>query len=157
MRIMTRTRTRPRGAIAVEVAMVLPLLLTLLLGVWDIGRLVDADQILNNAAREGGRQASTGQAAVSDVQNAVLNTLSQAGVPTTGVTVVVTNLTNASRSDPTTANQLDQFQVAVTMPSSNVRYITLSGLIGSNTLQAISIWSSMRDIPLTVSTTIPIN
>jgi Flp pilus assembly protein TadG len=153
----TRTRIRPRGVIAVECAMVLPLLLTILLGVWDIGRLVDASQILNNAAREGGRQASTGQAAVTDIQNAILNTLSQAGVSTTGVTISVTNLTNASRSDPTTANQLDQFQVAVTLPSSNVRYISLNNLIGSNTLRAVSVWNSMRDIPLTVSTTIPIN
>jgi Flp pilus assembly protein TadG len=136
-------------------AMVLPLLVTTLLGVWDIGRLVDAYQILTNAAREGGRCCSTGQVTSDGIKTAVLAYLKQAGITTTGVTVTVTNLTNAGASDPTTADQLDQFRTTVTLPSSNVRYILMNNLIGSSSLTASCTWNSMRDIPLTVTTTIP--
>ena len=146
-----------RGVAAVELALVLPLLLTILLGVWDIGRLVDASQILDNAAREGGRCASTGQVDVTGIRQAVLNYLAQSGLSTSGVTVAVDNLTNPGNDDPTTADQLDRFRVTVTLPSDNVRWIVTNNLIGSKTLQATCVWNSMRDLPLTVSTTIPVN
>ncbi|SIO31561.1 Flp pilus assembly protein TadG [Singulisphaera sp. GP187] len=159
---LSRTSVPPvwgprRGAVAVELALVLPLLLTLLLGVWDLGRLIDAVQILNNATREGGRCASTGQVSVTEIQQAVLNAMSQAGLVTTGVTVTVTNLTNAANSDPMVADQLDQFEITTTLPSNNVRWIAMNNLLGSNTLTATCRWNSMKDIPLTVPTSIPIN
>ena len=135
----------------------LPLLLTLLLGVWDMGRLIDASQILSSAAREGARAASTGQVDVAGIQTAVLSYLTQAGLATTGATVTVANLTTPSNSDPTTATQLDQFRISVTLPSNNVRWIVLNNLPGSATLQTSCLWNSMRDLPLTVPTTIPVN
>ena len=49
-----------RGVAAVEAALLLPLALLLMLGTWEVGRMVEVSQILNNAAREGGRSASTG-------------------------------------------------------------------------------------------------
>lgn len=146
-----------RGAIAAEFALTLPLLLTLLLGIWDLGRLLDVNQILSNAAREGGRQASTGKASVAHVQQAVLGSLTQAGVSTTGASVTVTNVTDSSRSDPVGAHQLDQFRITATLPSNNVRWVILNNLMGPQQLQASCIWSSMRDIPLAVPTSIPIN
>jgi Flp pilus assembly protein TadG len=135
-------------------------LLTILLGVWDVGRLVDVYQILSNAAREGGRCASTGQLNVAGIQEAVLRYLKQALPPATDlteVTVTVTNLTNAANTDPSTSDQLDQFQIKVTLPSNSVRWIVMQNLIGSQTLESTSIWNSMRDIPLTVSTDIPVD
>jgi Flp pilus assembly protein TadG len=145
-----------RAAAAVELALVLPLLLTIILGVWDMGRLVDVSQILINAAREGGRCASTGQVDPSGIQQAVVQYLNQAGIPTAGATVTLDNLTNSDNGDPRIADQLDQFRIAVTLPSNNVRWIATGGLIGSSTLRAECLWNSMRDLPLTVSTTIPI-
>ena len=47
---------------AVEFAMILPVILTLLLGIWEVGRMIEIQQILYNAAREGGRQAAYGSA-----------------------------------------------------------------------------------------------
>jgi Flp pilus assembly protein TadG len=135
----------------------MPLLVTLLLGVWDLGRLIDATQILNNAAREGGRAASTGKNSLAAVQSTVLNYLAQAGIPTTNVNVTWTDITTPSNTDPTTATQLDQFQITVTLPSSNVRWISLSNLIGSSTLTATTYWYSMNDVPLTLPSSIPIN
>src|SRR5690348_15164963 len=49
------------GIAAVEFAVVLPLLFLLLMGAWEVGRLVQVHSILSNAAREGARIAAQGQ------------------------------------------------------------------------------------------------
>lgn len=52
--------TRDRGAAAVEFAIILPLLLILVAGIVDFGRLFYAEIIVSNAAREGVRMAAMG-------------------------------------------------------------------------------------------------
>ena len=47
-----------RGVAALEFAIVLPVLITLLFGLWEFGRIFDAWLIVTNAAREGARYAS---------------------------------------------------------------------------------------------------
>jgi Flp pilus assembly protein TadG len=39
----------------------LPLILSIVAGLWEVGRVVEVQQLLANAAREAGRQAATGQ------------------------------------------------------------------------------------------------
>jgi Flp pilus assembly protein TadG len=143
--------------IAVELAVAMPFLITTLLGVWDIGRLTTVSQILNNAAREGSRRASTGQDDVDAIKQAVLAYLGRAGISTTGVTITVQNETQPAVANPQVASQMDLIRVSVTLPSNNVRWIVLSSLLGSQTLSVSNAWHSMRDIPLTVSATIPID
>src|ERR1700730_9194464 len=88
MTVSKRTlRPTPRGASAsVELALLSPVLLALLFGVWEVGRLVQMQQIVDNAAREGARQAARGDLTSAQVQSAVLNYLRDAGINTTGVT-----------------------------------------------------------------------
>ena len=159
------------GAAALEVAITLPLILALMLGIWEFGRLTEAQQIISNAAREGGRQASTGSKTVAQVQSDVLNYLklagllqtqgSTAGQALTGVTVTVTNLSGGP-ADPTQANQLDHFRVSLSVPADQLRWVVLSPGSYSNylpakitTLTASADWYSMKDIPVTVPETIP--
>src|SRR4051794_26423126 len=53
---------RSRGAsAAVEFALVLPVLVTLMFGLWEIGRIIQIQQVLSNSAREGARVAAQGQ------------------------------------------------------------------------------------------------
>ncbi len=47
---------RERGSIAVEFALIFPIILTLLFGMIDFGRLLFSYEVLTNAAREGARQ-----------------------------------------------------------------------------------------------------
>ena len=79
----THHRQGRRAVAAVEFAMILPVILTLLLGIWEVGRMIEIQQILYNAAREGGRQASTGQLTDAQVQTVVIQYLQTAGLPTT--------------------------------------------------------------------------
>ena len=76
-------------------------------------------------------------------------------MPTANVTVSVVNTTNALRFEPSTANQLDRFQIDVAMPFQDVRWVGLQWFTSGHTLQARSVWLSNRDIPLVINTTIP--
>jgi hypothetical protein len=60
VRIVRRATCRP-GVAAVEFAACMPLLLLLLLGLWEIGRAVEVENIMCNSVREGARDASMGQ------------------------------------------------------------------------------------------------
>jgi Flp pilus assembly protein TadG len=146
-----------RGSAAVEFAVVALFLVPLLIGVWEVGRLVEVEQLMANAAREGGRQASTGNVNTAGVQNTVVSYLTRNGIPCAASNVTVTNLTSSSRSDPTTANQFDQFQVTVTIPFNSIRWVLLNQITNTTQLTASANWFSMKDVPISVNNTIPLN
>jgi Flp pilus assembly protein TadG len=54
-------RVRRRGAAAVEFAACLPVLFTILAGLWEVGRITEVQQVMWNSAREAARDASLGQ------------------------------------------------------------------------------------------------
>jgi Flp pilus assembly protein TadG len=101
-----------RAAATVELAVLLPLFMSLLFGIWEVGRFADAMMILQGGAREGARQAAAGSridpvtglttniyaspqggSSPPDVTTAVINYLQAQGCTTTNVTVTFTNLT----------------------------------------------------------------
>jgi Flp pilus assembly protein TadG len=154
---MARKHVR-RGVAAVELAVILPFLLIIVFGVWEVGRMVQAQQLIANAVREGGRQAAAGRSDATTVRQYVVNYLNMNGL--TGVTlsdVTLTNLTNASRSDPMTAEQLDQFRVTATVSYASIRWSTVAQITSTSTLTASADWYSMRDGPIDVTLTIPAN
>jgi Flp pilus assembly protein TadG len=57
-------RDRDRGAVAVEFALVLPILLLVVFGIIDFGRMLNAQITLTQAAREGARWAALSQSGV---------------------------------------------------------------------------------------------
>jgi Flp pilus assembly protein TadG len=84
---------RDRGAAAVEFALVMPVLLLLVFGIVDAGRLLNMQLALTQAAREGVRVAALGGSAgeaTSRAQNALF--------PVTGAT---SSLTQACPASPT--------------------------------------------------------
>ena len=141
----TGTPNRRRGAAAVEMAVSSLVLAPLLVGMWEVGRIVEVQQILGNAAREGGRQASTGQLTAAQTQQVVTNYVKNAGLPTQNVSVTVQDLTSPG-TDPSLATQFDQIKINVTLPYKDVRYVALQLVTNSATnLTASSMWFSMRD------------
>jgi Flp pilus assembly protein TadG len=150
------SQLRRSGTAAVELAICLPFLLILILGLWEVGRMVTVQQLMANAAREGGRQAASGITSSTAVRQYVVNYLTVNGLTGVDISMVtLVNLTDATRSDPTTANQLDQFRVTVTVPYSTIRWSTIAQITSTSTLTASADWYSMRDIPVSVDTTIP--
>lgn len=156
MRFRDKVPSRP-GVAAVELAVVLPLLLILLMGVWELGRYIEVQQLLSNACREGGRQASTGVKSTAQVKAVVVNYLKLNGISKVSESdVTVVNLTSSSRPEPNQADQMDRFQISVSISADNVRWIMLPRVSGVNTLSATVDWYSMRDLPITVDDTIPV-
>jgi Flp pilus assembly protein TadG len=146
---------RRRGVAAVEAAVLLPLALMLMLGTWEVGRMVEVSQILNNAAREGGRSASTGQFTNSQVQQTVLNYLMNAGLPSSLATVTVTDLTNPS-TDCTAANEMDQLRIAVSIPFTAVRWSAATLVTNSSTtLNATTIFYSNNGLSYPQNISVP--
>ena len=111
-----------RGIAATEMAIMAPVVLTLLMGLWEVGRYIAMQNLLDNAAREGGRLGCSGSYFSSnnmydsivphplivlpapskntacELQQKVLLYLQSAGVSTTGATVTVTNTGTAGSS-----------------------------------------------------------
>lgn len=144
---------------AVEFAVILPVILLFLLGLWEVGRYIEAQQILANGAREGARQASTGVKDVAAVKTAVVTYLQQKGISKVAASdVTVKCINNPSVTDPTNSTQLDQWRVTVTVSADNVKWVIVNKAITLVTqLSASADWYSMQNIPLTVSTEIPLN
>jgi Flp pilus assembly protein TadG len=59
--MIRRGRRAERGQALVEFALIIPLFILIVVGIFDVGRLVYAYHTANNAAREGGRQAIVDQ------------------------------------------------------------------------------------------------
>ena len=156
MLINSKREPLRRGVAAVELAVLLPIMLVLLVGLWEVGRMVEVQQLLSNAAREGGRQASTSNKTISQVQDVVVRYLKNNGISSVSKSdIIVKNLTDGDRPDPTQAEQLDRYRVTVSIPFNSVRWAVLDQITNKTTLTASVDWYSMRDEPIIVDDTIP--
>jgi Flp pilus assembly protein TadG len=120
-------RDKRRGVAAVEFAFVMPAILALLVGIWELGRLIEIQQLMTNAAREGARQAATGQYTKAQTQSIINQYLTVAGLPTTNVSSNAWDITN--NCDPSAASYQDCIQVNVSMPFADVSWSVLSILV----------------------------
>ncbi len=167
---------RRAGVATVEAAVVLALLLVpVIIGVWEVGRLVYAQQVVITAAREGARLASQGR---------VINRLGtpteisfDSGTPNIKDTVyqalVTGGLSGLSRSDVTIHFGFDgetpsaspsrnpfegikneKFRVFVSVPWDKVRWINL-GLVNPTTVQYTVDWQMLVDDPFTFNSEVP--
>jgi Flp pilus assembly protein TadG len=108
MRVRAGANGRRHATAAVEFALCLPLLLTLLLGVWEVGRIVEVNQTLWNSSREAARDASLGQSNLQTVANNLLTYL-QSAEPTAFPSGHTTNMVAPST-------------VGITLPANTVGY-----------------------------------
>jgi len=151
---------RRRAAAAVELAAVLPILLILLLGIWEVGRVLHVRQVIENAAREGARHAASGQMTDAQVKTAVCNYIKTAGLrdytsqPDSVVTVA--NLTHPG-ADSTLATTLDRIQVTVSVPSADVRWVLVNHFTANNfRISDTAVWYSTRNTQYPTTITSPI-
>jgi Flp pilus assembly protein TadG len=177
MRVACRTPVR-RAVAAVEFAVILPLLLMLLIGIWELGRIIHVQQTVNNAARDGARLGA--QANVVSTSGAYTQIKYDTGTPNVVDAVKayltasgITNHTGlvvqfqfveparpgdpvptATNADPYTGVKNQRFRVRVSLPYANVRWTTLS-IVNVQTLTAEAYWQCLVDDPFTVDTSLP--
>lgn len=167
---LPRPRRQRHGAAAVELAVVMPLLVVLLVGVWEIGRLIQLQQIMNEAARDGARLASQSQIITPDgaytliamrtgnpnVEDTVRQYLQGAGIKNLdGLRVTFEFLEgDMSATEPYQGQKNQRFRLRVTLPYENLRWTNLN-LINPETLGGECVWQMLVDDPFTLSTTLP--
>lgn len=147
----------------------------LMIGIWEVGRLVQTKQVVSNSAREGARRAAQGY------------TINSSGTPTqvmvtsgsTNVTDVVyeyligAGFTNLQKSDVTVSFQFlaprsdgapatepyqgekgQPFSVTVTIPWNKVRWVNL-GVLRPTTVSFTATWRMLVDDKFTVDDSLP--
>jgi len=78
MRGHAAAKGRRHGAAAVEFAVCLPLMLLVLAGLWEVGRITQVAEVMWNSAREAARDASLGQDNLQTVTTNLLKYLQSA-------------------------------------------------------------------------------
>ncbi|HJT33266.1 MAG TPA: TadE/TadG family type IV pilus assembly protein [Pirellulales bacterium] len=131
MRRRTKRYGLRRGAAAVEFAFVAPAFFLVVLGVIEFTRAMMVEELLTNAAHEGARAGVLDGAQDTDVDNAVNNYLSAAGI--SGATTAV------SPDPPSSAPYGQSVTVTVTIPYKSVSWLPVPKYLGSTTLKAVSI------------------
>jgi len=162
------TPTERRGVVAVEAAVILPVLLIMMLGIWEVGRIIQIKQIMVNSAREGARLAAGGYVdgtpvTSTMVQQATRDYLQAAGMPAaavSGATVQLICLESPGWTDPADALPLDKFQVKVTIPAGaafeSTRWAMVSKLTSTTSMEAVVDWVSLNNEKITVDTQLPL-
>ncbi len=123
---MRLRRKRPAAA-AVEFALVLPFLVTAFLGIFEVGRALLVKEALSNAAQRACRTASQAGKSNSDVTDDIADTLSAAGLSGYSSTIQV----NGASGDVGTAQRNDKVSVKVSVPASQVFWISTYFVTGS--------------------------
>jgi Flp pilus assembly protein TadG len=155
-----------RGAVIVEAAVILPVLLVMMLGIWEVGRIIQLQQVISNSAREGARFAAAGKmngtdVTVTMVQQTVRDYLTTAGFPTaavSGAVISVTPITGAW-AEPSQAAPLDLMRISVQIPSGpafeSLRWSFLGRLTPVTQVTGQAVWRSLNNTEVTVSTALP--
>ena len=87
----TKTRNRERGSAMVETAICIPLLLVLMVGIFEVGRAYETWQVLTNAAREGARVAVLPSGSAADTTALVRQYMSTGQLTKSATASVVIN------------------------------------------------------------------
>lgn len=98
----------------VEFALMAPLLATLVLGTFEVGRQTMVKQMLAEAARAGGRVASLPASDTASVNTAVRSVLTTHGIDPAAATITVK--VNGSSADAAAAKRNDSVSVEVSIP-----------------------------------------
>lgn len=93
-------RVASAGQSLVEFALVVPVLLGLVIGIFEFGRAWNVRQVLTNAAREGAREAVITGTPQSDVEDTIESRLSDANLDPGLATITISGI-NSGAGQPT--------------------------------------------------------
>lgn len=159
------------GVAAVEMGWTFAVFIVpLMIGIWEVGRMVQVQQIVSNAAREGARLAAQGTTIRSD--GTIIQIRTTTGTPNIRSVVYqyllasgLSNLqlsdinvafafTSGSGSEPFEGIKNQPFEVTVSVNWDKVRWVNL-GFIRPQALTFKVAWRMLVDDPFTVNETLP--
>ncbi len=177
-----RRRNHParHGVAAIELGFVtMVFVVPMIIGIWEVGRLIHVQQVVANSAREGARLAAQGFTIKADgtavqihkttgspnVKDVVCDYLKAAGLTTlqpSDVTVTfqftaprVTNPgAGTTPTEPYLGEKGQPFTVTVSIPWNKVRWINL-GLLQPTEVKFTVTWRMMIDDVFTINETLP--
>lgn len=115
---------RRRGVAAVEMAVVLPVFVTVTLGMIELGRAIMVSQLLTNAAREAARSAIIDGSTNTSVSNSATSFMATAAkISQSDVTVTITTSTTGGGNSVANAKPQDLVTVNLSVPYSKVSWI----------------------------------
>ncbi len=155
-RTQEQQRSERSGAALVEFAIVAPLMITLILGVLEIGIATRASTILTSAVREGGRLASMdfagkpapGETANQKVKRDIQNFITASGL--NGDKVLVSVRHEGGSEDGNNFdledgdNNLKMFRIRAKIAYSDVTLFPLKRYMGGRTLSAVSVFRATK-------------
>src|SRR5262245_28362143 len=109
----------PRGAATVEFALVAPVLLILVLGMIEFGRMMMVEQIVINGAREGARKAILPGATTANTNDTIDAYMANNGI---------SGYTRQISPDPATAAAGTPVTVTVSVPYRNVSWLQIEAV-----------------------------
>lgn len=169
---------RRSGVASVEAALVLALVVVpLMIGVWEVGRLVYAQQVVSTAAREGCRLAAQGKTVNAlgtptlilagspgtadptnpNVWDTVYQAVTTGGLPglaRADVSITFAFIDPPSATHPHEGVKNQRFRVTVQVPFSKVRWVNL-GLINPTSVYYQADWQMLVDDPFTLNPVLP--
>jgi Flp pilus assembly protein TadG len=160
-------RSERRGVVAVEAAVVMPFLIITMFGLWEVGRLIQVNQIVNNAAREGARLAAGAYVngtpvTVAMVQQAVRDYMRASGLPAAAYNnaqITLTCLATPPWVNPSDALPLDPFTVRVVIPAGaafdSMAWSLATRLSSVRTMSVTVRWASCTDQKIAVNANLP--
>jgi hypothetical protein len=178
------TSVRRSGTAAVECGLVLTFLMVpLMIGTWEVGRLVFCQQVIVNACREGARIAAQGKT-INSSGNPTNITIATAGTPNVKDTVyyalvtgglpelndkpyimskitfafqtpyVKKNVSDPDPTEPSNAQKGQAFRIGLTVDWNRVRWLNF-GIINPTTIYYQVDWNVLVDEPFNIDTTLP--
>lgn len=174
---MLRRNAKRRGAAAVELAAVtLFLVVPLLVSVWEVGRLIQVQQIVSNSARDGARLAAQGltvnlsgsptqimmNSGSINVHKAIHQYLVGAGLNKLtydDVAVTFTFITPKSDgtypTEPYQGEKGQKFTISVSIPWDKVRWVNM-GIVKPTEVKFIVTWEMLVDDKFNVNDVMPV-
>lgn len=114
MKIFKKIRNN-RGQSIVELAMILPIIIILLFGIFEFGRVFNAHMVIANASRQGARVGSVG-ATVTEVESTVRTNASS--LTLSDLTIVVSTTGSGGRGETITVTV--GYDINVSIPFVNL-------------------------------------
>jgi hypothetical protein len=176
MKLRRTAQIRRAGVATVEAAVVLALLLVpVIIGVWEVGRLVYAQQVITNAAREGARLAAQGRVinrlgtpteiafdtGTPNVTETVFQAITTGGL--SGLTRADVTIRFGFEGETPSANpsklpyqglKNERFRVFVSVPWDKVKWVNL-GLVNPTTVEYTVDWQMLVDEAFTINVDLP--